>query len=104
MAFEVIGSVVKIKSRVVLAESQKWSLIAPINVPEINFIGNPCTSFFNDGKCTQCTGDCDSDSDCAGDLRCAQRRQVSGVENVPGCAWGATSNPYTDDDYCKYVS
>ena len=73
---------------------------APTVLPEVRFVGNPCTAAFPDGKCTLCTGDCDSDSDCAGDLVCFQR---SGGEDVPGCVWGSNSASLKadDDDFCK---
>ncbi len=67
---------------------------------QIQYVGNPCNSYFSGGKCEQCTGDCDSDSDCAGDLRCAQRWETTGVENVPGCSWG-NADRNTNDDYCE---
>ncbi len=78
----------------------------PVPAPrlEITFVGNPCGDAFPDGKCTECTGDCDTDSDCAGDLRCAQRRGTSGDNNVPGCAWGPDSDAirFGTDDFCKF--
>jgi len=43
--------------------------------------------------CGQCTGECGSDSDCAGDLVCFHR---SGTEPVPGCRGEGTSGY----DYC----
>ncbi len=69
----------------------------------VEYVGDPCTSQFPNGQCTECTGDCDSDSDCAGDLRCAQRRTNSGNENVPGCTWGENSDSlrFDDMDYCE---
>jgi len=68
----------------------------------VEFVGNPCTSEFDSGLCEICTGDCDYDSDCAGDLRCAQRSKFNGVENVPGCAWADGSDLIRNenDDYC----
>ena len=70
---------------------------------EVQYVGNPCTDFFADGKCTECTGDCDGDSDCAGDLRCAQRSKRSGNEIVPGCLWGDNSDAIRldDSDFCE---
>jgi Bacterial protein of unknown function (DUF839) len=41
-----------------------------------------------------CEGDCDSDSDCAGSLRCFQR---DGIEHVPGC----TGDGISGKDYCS---
>ena len=78
---------------------------SPTSSLQVSDVGNPCTSFFDDGKCDQCTGDCDNDSDCATGLRCAQRRMFSGVENVPGCSWGPNSDSilFGDHDYCKFV-
>ena len=71
--------------------------------PVINPISNPCTDHYGYGNCGQCSGDCDSDSDCAGDLICFQRSGTYGVGNVPGCSWDPN---YTDFDannwdYCK---
>ena len=40
--------------------------------------GNPAANF----PLGECEGDCDSDTDCAGDLLCFQR---GGQEDVPGC-------------------
>ena len=51
--------------------SQTWSLEAAMSANEVEYVGNPCTGAFPDGKCTLCTGDCDRDSDCADGLRCA---------------------------------
>ena len=57
---------------------------------QINSIGkDACSS----GSCNLCEGDCDSDSDCNGSLRCYQRNTN---ESVPGC----TGNPYGAWDYC----
>ena len=64
----------------------------------IQNVGNPCSVGFGGGACQECTGDCDSDSDCDGDLRCAQRR---GVEDVPGCAWDGSGNMFSGTDFCK---
>mmetsp|Transcript_17430 Transcript_17430/g.26044 ORF Transcript_17430/g.26044 Transcript_17430/m.26044 type:complete len:855 (-) Transcript_17430:362-2926(-) len=71
-------------------------------VLEVQYVGNPCGSFSPGGECAECTGDCDSDSDCAGDLRCAQRRSSGGEELVPGCVWGPNSDSlrFDDSDYC----
>ena len=41
----------------------------------------------------KCQGDCDSDDDCEGDLRCFQR---DGYSSVPGCYGSGTKNW----DYC----
>ena len=76
---------------------------AEIRLDEIRYVGNPCTNEFATGLCDQCTGDCDSDADCAGELRCVQRRKFNGVENVPGCSWafGSDSIRNDNDDYCR---
>ena len=63
-----------------------------LNGFEVQFVANPCKNAFDGGPCLECTGDCDSDSDCAGDLRCAQRSGHSGNVNVPGCVWGEGSD------------
>ena len=73
---------------------------APSVLPEVQFVGNPCGDEFSDGLCTLCSGDCDRNSDCAGDLICFPR---SGGEDVPGCTWGANSATLKAEghDYCK---
>ena len=72
----------------------------PSVLPEVQFVGNPCGDQFSDGLCTLCSGDCDRNRDCAGDLICFQR---SGGEDVPGCTWGSNSATLKaeNDDYCK---
>jgi hypothetical protein len=69
---------------------------------EVNYVDNPCTDFFENGLCQECSGDCDSDNDCVGDLRCNQRKTKTGLENVPGCVWGADSDDQRldDNDFC----
>ena len=61
----------------------------------IKYTGNPCVKD-STGKCPICTGDCDTDSDCATSLRCAQRH---GGEDVPGCSFGSVDKS-SDSDYC----
>jgi len=77
---------------------------APTSSIEVQFVGNPCTSNSPGGECAICTGDCDKDSDCAGDLRCAQRggNASTGNVHVPGCVWGPDSDSLrlSDDDFC----
>ena len=72
---------------------------------EVQFVANPCKNAFDGGPCLECTGDCDNDSDCAGDLRCAQRSGQSGNVNVPGCVWGEGSDDlrFDDDDFCTLM-
>ena len=68
---------------------------------EIIYVGNPCgESFPLTGLCTECTGDCDYDSDCEGDMRCFQR---DGGEDVPGCTFTNSNTKAEDDDYCKFL-
>ena len=55
--------------------------------------GNPSTSF----PLQVCQGDCDSDTDCVGTLRCMQR---TGNEIVPGCI----GSPEEGRDYCVVPS
>ena len=43
----------------------------------------------------ECTGDCDTNNDCAGDLVCHQRDEY---EPVPGCSGGEQNDSKTD--YC----
>lgn len=40
----------------------------------------------NNGNCDECEGNCDDDSDCAGNLKCWKRSYSH--SNVPGCATG----------------
>jgi len=65
----------------------------------VEYMGSPCTDYFSSGQCNECTGDCNSDSDCAGDLRCAFRSFSSGIENVPGCSWSGTER-FPGIDFC----
>ena len=51
----------------------------------VNFLGG---DYCKDYKCKKCQGDCDSDSECEGGLKCFQR---NGREKVPGCS-GSTLN------------
>lgn len=51
--------------------------------------GTPATVF----PLAECSGDCDSNAECFGDLRCYQR---SGIEAVPGC----TGTGVSAKDYC----
>ncbi len=114
LTITVVNGNVKLSNKVPLATSQQWTLTSsssptptlptptpPTPTNQIEFVGNPCNSAFSSGKCEICTGDCDSDSDCAGDLRCAQRGESTGLEIVPGCSWG-DADRFTDDDYCEY--
>jgi len=57
--------------------------------------GSGCTA---SSKCGKCTGDCDSDNDCAAGLKCFQRDKSS--ELVPGCEPGSPANDVADYDYC----
>jgi hypothetical protein len=59
--------------------SAGWGTGIPSTVVLENLGGSGCTS---SAPCSACQGDCDSDSDCAGDLRCFQRDTG---EKVPGC-------------------
>ena len=52
---------------------------APAPSPPIKSIGNNACK---NGSCRLCEGDCDSDADCGGGLRCFQR---DNLEAVPGC-------------------
>jgi hypothetical protein len=78
--------------------------ISPAPTPsykEIEYVGNPCGDAFPlTGLCEECTGDCDDDSDCEGDMICFQRS--SGDLDVPGCVWGENSDDIKNDstDIC----
>ena len=72
---------------------------------EIVNVGIDCTDFFPMLRgCAICTGDCDTDSDCDGELRCAHRTRIDGQENVPGCVWGDDSDDLlmSNGDYCEF--
>lgn len=56
---------------------------------ELEFLGN---GFKGHGKCS---GDCDSDEDCNGNLRCFKREDE---EDVPGCGDGSAAK--SGADYC----
>mmetsp|Transcript_26835 Transcript_26835/g.40297 ORF Transcript_26835/g.40297 Transcript_26835/m.40297 type:complete len:181 (+) Transcript_26835:1553-2095(+) len=69
---------------------------------EIQWVGDPCNSVFpQTGKCAECTGDCDHDSDCEDGLVCYQRN--IGDVNVPGCTWGSNNALLINHpgDYCR---
>ena len=79
-------------------------VVPVVSIPlSVDYVGNPCNDFFSSGLCAECTGDCDGDSDCSGDLRCVKRRSdTDGEEDVPGCAWSGTDR-FFDTDFCKCV-
>ncbi|CAB9505694.1 expressed unknown protein [Seminavis robusta] len=56
-------------------------LTLPPNLPELTTSGNDGT--FDVYPLTECSGDCDTDDDCEGDLVCFQRQMD---EPVPGCS------------------
>ena len=73
-------------------------------LPDIQNMGLACTDYYGDGNCGICSGDCDTDEDCAEDLVCYQR-ETGGVD-VPGCSWGENSDWYKYVgrwDYCKLL-
>lgn len=74
-------------------KQQRWSLYEVRS--ELDWVSNPCSDLPN-GKCSLCSGDCDSDDDCDGNLRCADR---DGGELVPGCPHGEYTDDYYDYDY-----
>ena len=80
--------------------------ISPAPTPqfkEVQYVGNPCTSAFPvTGKCAECTGDCDDDSDCEDGLVCFQRSYYD--TDVPGCVWGTNGASLIEDnsDYCEW--
>ena len=69
-------------------------------LPKLHFKGYRCTDYYGAGKCELCSGHCDSDSDCAGDLLCYQRYE--GLD-VPGCCWGEDGDIYKNSNtyFCK---
>jgi hypothetical protein len=67
----------------------------------VNFGGDACTTA---RPCLTCQGDCDTDKDCAGSLRCFQRTSKSTVP--PGCQRTQQGDIH-DYDHCydiKYIS
>ena len=49
--------------------------------------------------CAKCEGDCDTDNDCQGDLKCYQRTSSDAI--VPGCSsTGYVKTSLGDHDYC----
>ena len=78
------------------------ALVSYSRAASITRVGNPCNAAFTSGFCDVCTGDCDSDNDCDGSMRCAQRSTADGSENVPACDF-ADGNRYATDDFCFSV-
>jgi len=92
------GSEVKVmKPKVRL--TQKWVLDFVALDEQLKFVDNPPP--FPLGICS---GDCDFDSDCDGDLRCINREMKNNREIVPGCFWGEDSDieRYLAKDYCEF--
>ena len=50
-------------------------------------------------QCGECVGDCNSDSDCKGDLKCYQRNNDA-PQSIPGCYGGLLSGNINTWDYC----
>jgi len=64
------------------------------NEDKLHYVGsNACTPTT---KCSTCTGDCDTDSDCSSGLKCFQRDDST---PVPGCAIGGEGD-LPVGDYC----
>ena len=63
-------------------------------LPVINTDGDGCGY----SGCLACEGDCDSNSDCAGDLQCYQRRSPDST--VPSCQTTGYYRTTSDWDYC----
>eukprot|EP01083_Nonionella_stella_P085797 238025_1 len=63
-------------------------------VGNVNVNGNSGDVSVNGNNLVECQGDCDSDNNCAGDLKCYQR--VGAAPNPPGCQGTAKYNW----DYC----
>ena len=66
------------------------SPLSPVNPSTLRLRNEECS---DNNKCDVCEGDCDSDQQCRGDLKCFQR---NGVQAVPGCMGSGTSG----SDYC----
>ena len=63
----------------------------------VNKGGSGCTA---SNKCGECEGDCDSDSDCHGSLKCFQRNNKTPVY---GCMTGGGGDN-KDTDYCAVAA
>ena len=72
----------------------------PACIREAENVDNPCTDVFGDGICPACTGDCDYDSDCAGDMRCFQRSSGE-TDLISGCVYPEALNTLGSTDICK---
>ena len=69
---------------------EKNCIKSTVNV--IDRVGDLCPSFFDNGKCDSCTGDCNIDTDCYCSLCCEQKNgsdYLSNVNNVPECEYHA---------------
>jgi hypothetical protein len=74
-----------------ITKSSFWMKYKPSSVLSLREYGsNDC---FAGNPCGECSGDCDDDSSCDGDLKCFQR---DNFERVPGCA----GNGQDGWDYC----
>ena len=84
--------------------SSNKEVVCKKNLPVINPIKISCIDIYGHGKCELCSGDCDSDSDCVGDLVCFHTSGEYGVGDVPGCSWDP-NYPFSVDnwDYCKLL-
>lgn len=53
----------------------------------VKFIGKVFLPYlpWHSGYLGKCTGDCDTDSDCQGNLQCRQRYGKNALDPVPGC-------------------
>ena len=103
LAFSISGDLLLLSDKIPLEIMQQWSLETTLTTNELRHVGNPCTDVFGEGSCEICTGDCDGDYECAGDMRCAQRAVGVSEENVPGCVWGPDSDNLRRraGDYCE---
>jgi hypothetical protein len=63
-------------------------------LPMVNLGNEGCRE---SSPCSACEGDCDTDSDCAGDLLCKQRD--TSTDFIPGCTPGGVGDVH-DHDYC----
>lgn len=74
------------------APVQRTDENARTSLPQVKALGK---EYCDEHLCGICEGDCDSDDQCAGDLKCFQRE---GGQDVPGCSGGRESTSKTD--YC----
>jgi len=67
-----------------------------VPTPPLSWLGRDACNATT--PCERCSGDCDTDSDCSGNLECFQRGWGETFQ-VPGCGFGGPGD-HAGDDYC----